>query len=176
MLQKQKIDFVGFTTENPEDAEIRRKDNLTYLLLFFAINPDNGEEERRFEIIDGRFWVCDRIMNAQNQYDYGLVNIFKSQIISEKVKTFLTNSISFYTFLRYCIEKGVQVGDDGSGNYMDIDMLNDLVMNEYYDNMIEIGIYDEEDLDRYYRADFNHEDYVPDPEKRQYYMEGSMNE
>ena len=83
MFEKQKLSVVGFLDE--QGKEIPQKKEMTYLLLFFATNPDNGEEERRFEIIDGRFWVCDRIMDAQNKYQYGLVNMFKSQIISEKV-------------------------------------------------------------------------------------------
>ena len=159
MLQKQKVSVVGFVDES--GAEIVQPKEMTYLLLFYASDPDTGDEERRFEIIDGRFWVCDRIMNAQNQYEYGLVNIFKSQIISEKVTSFLTNSISFYTFLRYCIGKGVKVGNDGENNYMSVEELNEFVMAEYYVEMNEMGIYDEEDLDRFYDADFHHNEYIP---------------
>lgn len=159
MIEKQKLSVVGFVDN--QGKEIQQKKEMTYLLLFFAINPDDGEEERRFEIIDGRFWVCDRIMDAQNKYQYGLVNMFKSQIISEKVTSFLTNSISFYTFVRFCITKGVEVGNDGNDNYMSVEEFNDFIMNEYYDDMTAAGIYDEEDLDRYYMADFNHEVYVP---------------
>ena len=159
MISKQKVDFVGFVDQNGE--EIKQEQQMTYLLLFSAINPDNGEEERRYEIIDGRFWVCERIMDSQNKYQYGIVNLFKSQIISEKVHSFLTNSISFYTFLRFCIEKGVNVGDDGNGNYMDLDELNNFVMNEYYEDMRELGMYDEDDLDDFYAADCAHRDYIP---------------
>ena len=44
---------------------------------------------------------------------------------------------------------------------MSVEEFNDFIMNEYYDDMTAVGIYDEEDLDRYYMADFNHEVYVP---------------
>ena len=159
MIEKQKLSVVGFVDASGQEIEQKRE--MTYLLLFFATNPDNGEEERRFEVIDGRFWVCDRIMNSQNRYEYGLVNMFKSQIISEKVTSFLTNSISFYTFVRFCITKGVQVGNDGNDNYMSVDEFNDFIINEYYEDMVDMKIYDEEDLDRYYDADFHHEKYVP---------------
>lgn len=159
MIEKQKISLVGFVDE--QGNEIPQQKEMTYLLLFYAINPDNGEEERRFEVIDGRFWVCDRIMNAQNRYQYGLVNMFKSQIISEKVKSFLTNSISFYTFIRFCIDIGIEVGDDGEGNYMTKEEFNDFIMNEFYEDMCEAQIFDEEDLERYYQADFHHNVYVP---------------
>lgn len=159
MLKKQKVSVVGFVDSSGN--EIPQQKEMSYLLLIYATDPDTGDEERRFEIIDGRFWVCDRIMNAQDKYQYGLVNMFKSQIISEKVTSFLTNSISFYTFLRYCIDKGIPVGNDGDDNYMSREELNAFIMAEYYDDMVEIGIYDEEDLDRYYDADFHHREYVP---------------
>ena len=159
MLQKQKISFVGFVDDSGN--EIQQQKEMTYLLLFFSMDPETGEEERRFEIVDGRYWVCDRIMGAQNRYQYGLVNMFKSQLISEKVTSFLTNSISFYTFVRYCIDKGVPVGDDGDGNVMSKEEFNDFIMSEYYEDMVDMGIFDEEDLERYYQADFHHENYVP---------------
>ena len=67
----------------------------------------------------------------------------------------------FYTFVRFCITKGVEVGNDGNDNYMSVEEFNDFIINEYYEDMTAAGIYDENDLNRYYIADFNHEVYVP---------------
>ena len=162
MLERQLVQIAEIVDQNGIPIEPQRKE-LTYLLLFFADNPDTGEEEKTFEIVDGRARVCDTIMEEQGTR---YINLMKSQVISEKVTDILNRSISCYTFLRFCLDSEFQsdpvlFGDDGEGNYMSIDVLNSLVMSEYADILEEMGIYDEEDLDRFYQCDFNHIKYEP---------------
>ncbi|MBQ8132769.1 MAG: hypothetical protein IJ193_09790 [Bacilli bacterium] len=163
MLDRQLVQIAMMVDDQGNPIEPQRKE-LTYLLLFFADNPDTGEEEKTFEIVDGRDRVCDTIMEEQGTR---YINLMKSQVISEKVTDILNRSISCYTFLRFCLDPEYQgdnpvlFGDDGEGNYMSIDVLNNLMMSEYADILEEMGIYDEEDLDRFYQCDFNHIRYEP---------------
>ena len=64
MLERQLVQIAEIVDQNGIPIEPQRKE-LTYLLLFFADNPDTGEEEKTFEIVDGRARVCDTIMEEQ---------------------------------------------------------------------------------------------------------------
>jgi len=163
MIERQLVDIAVQLDANGNPIE-RRKE-MTYLLLFYATDPETGEEIRTFEVVDGRQRACDTIINMQS---YMQIDIMKSQVISERINNIITNSISCYTFLRYCVDKDymgdntVDFGNDGDGNFMTEEDLNSFVLNEYEDILYNMGIYSQDDLDRFYRCDFNHEEYIPE--------------
>ena len=163
MIKRELMDVAGIMMPDGQIQPAERKE-LTYLILFYATDPETGEEIRTFEVVDGRQRACDQIVEMQN---YMQIDLIRSQVISEKVSNILVNSISCYTFLRYCIdpkymgENTIKFGDDGYGNFMTTENLNDFVMLDYEDILNEMGIYDLDDLDRFYECDFNHNEYVP---------------
>lgn len=72
----------------------------TYLLLIYY-RDDEGNEQRTFEVITGRKFVVQRILDYAVEYN-DTVNNFKSMVISESVT--MDQAISFYSFVRLCLE------------------------------------------------------------------------
>ena len=164
MIKRELIDVACVITPEGQVQQAQREE-MTYLILFYATDPDTGEEIRTFEVVDGRQRACDKIIDMQQ---YMQIDLIKSQVISEKITNILVSSISCYTFLRYCVdptymgENTIKFGDDGDGNFMTVENLNEFVMIDYEDILNEMGIYDLDDLNRFYQCDFNHVEYTPE--------------
>lgn len=148
---------------------IKKKDKR-FAIFFYVYDPDTGEEKQEFAIVDGRQRACDTIMEMQS---CAQIDIMKSQVLSGSVRCDGVNEIVFdktiscYTFLRYCVDPDyfgddtIQFGNDGNGNFFTTEDLNTFVLSEYEDILFEMGIYSEDDLNRFYKCDFNYMEYVP---------------
>ena len=148
----------------------KEQEKKVFILLVdtLEIDQNTGDNIRTWEKIieedinTARQVACDTIINMLNCMQ---IDILASKVISGKSK--LENAISFYTFLRYCIDpryhgnNTVQFGNDGDGNYMTIEDLNSFIINEFDDVLYDWGIYDENDLNRFYECDFNYREYIP---------------
>lgn len=135
----------------------------TYLLLMYADKTDEDSyETQHFEVTTGRFITAETILRWMETYEYGRVDIFRSVVVSEKSDNFTVKNISFYTFLRHCIEHGVPIGiREPGGSPLTVDDINQFVINEYDDLCQDMKIDGEEDLDRFYEADGNYRQYIP---------------
>ena len=206
ILADIKTDAEGNLVLPSEEDEIARFENdgePDFMLIYYKANPDIGDyDEATDEIVSreshpcivlhGRLRAANKIMELQSRsvdYSdedtlseserierYGTIRIFRSVVQSQKI-TF-NECISFYTFLRICIMKGIPIGDDGNGS-MTIEDLNDFVLMEYEEEANHLGIFDQSDLDAFFNADIAGLDYVPDEQKMIAYqrmlIERSMN-
>jgi len=134
-----------------------------FLLLLFAdkTGPDTYETQH-FEVSVGRFNSAEMILNFIETSEYGRIDIFKSVVISEKSNNFAEKNISFYTFLRHSIEHGEPIGiREPNGSPLTVDDLNEFILLEFDDQCAEMGIENEDDLNRFYEADGNYKKYIP---------------
>ena len=171
MLEKPKMEIAvqldQFGNPIPRRKETEKK---IFILLVdtLEIDQNTGENVKTWEKIvevdieSARQVACDTIINMLNCMQ---VDILGSKVISSKSR--LENAISFYTFLRYCVDtrymgdNTIQYGNDGDGNFMSEEDLNSYVLSEYEDILYDWGIYDEDDLNRFYECDFNYKEYIP---------------
>lgn len=84
-----------------DEGKVITPPNLkTYLLLIYYTDEE-GNEQRTFEVITGRKFVVQRILDFSVEYN-DTVNDFKSLVISESIT--INEGISFYSFIRLCLE------------------------------------------------------------------------
>lgn len=139
----------GMMSTNPEEEV--EKEELRYLLLLFT-EDENGNKIKVFDYTVGRMNAVDRIFEFYEEY--GVVDWFKSTVISEKVTP--GNGISFYSFLRYVFE--LKQDDFIIPNITSIDELHDFLSNdpsceEQYDKY---NLRTEDDINQFYEKDLAH--------------------
>ena len=139
-----------------------------FLLLMYADKVDEDiYDTQHFEVSIGRFNSAEMILTWIETSEYGRIDIFKSVVISEKSNNFAEKNISFYTFLRHSIEHGEPIGiREPNGSPLTVDQLNTLILSEFDDQCSEMGIEDDYDLDRFYEADGNYKEYIPNTTKQ----------
>lgn len=182
ILAEIKYDKEGNLILPDEDEELNQNDGeLDYLLIVYGADPNIGDyDEAEAELearedypsiaIHGRYSAADKILTIQSNVDkYGMVRMFRSVVFS--TKTNFEGGISFYTFLRICILKGVPVAEDGQGEYFNLSGLNDFILTEFEEEANHIGIFDEEDLNEFFKADASNLPYMPDEDKLSAYQQ-----
>lgn len=150
-----KKSVMPFSFINDDGVEIKAENPKTYVLLAYLYNSDSDDEyTRTFDICVGRESVFDKILHEYLAYNEG-VNIFKSVIIAEEGTP--KSSISFYSFMRYMLEKSNTMLDEyflkqlsDEFGIVDVESFDDYVYNTF-------GLFVEEeeieDLDVFYKED-----------------------
>lgn len=120
-----------------------------YLVLLFFDNTENDDEEKTFEIIDGKentFIYLVQLINGETN-----VNLLNSRIMSSSLP--LDKSITLYSIIRYWLETNEKFAEMALNQFeFTLEVLNDCVSYVYNDELKEV-----KDLDTFYNKEINQE-------------------
>lgn len=139
---------------SPFKFDNEKDETLMYLVLS-VVSEENGKDLKIWDTTVGRTGVFEEINKVFREY--GIINLFKTNIISNKTKT-ITHAISGYTFIRRFITTDESFKEMVKAEWAieTVEELNEFLFSEYGDILSEMGIENDNDLTAFYKADWAH--------------------